>query len=168
MPYTSSTVRIKTKGQTVFKSDHIAGAGGETATLTYLKGGLKTDGDGPTGGVLRDIGLINPRACQIQASGYLALGLLEVGTAAGGESLVGVTLQLNVLNAPLLTATTFLLTATIAIDHKHVGFDNVQRGHKVHHATASIDIGILDIADALDHKQELLLGIDGLTVLEPR
>ena len=38
-------------------TDNIAGAGGETATLTHLKSGLQTDGDGPTGGVLAHVRL---------------------------------------------------------------------------------------------------------------
>lgn len=38
-------------------TNHIAGAGAEAATLTHLKGGLQTDGDGPTGGILAHVRL---------------------------------------------------------------------------------------------------------------
>lgn len=67
----------------------VAGAGAQAATLTYLKGGLQRDGDGPTGGVLRDVGLVNPGAGKVKTGRYLAFCLLEVGGGAGFESLLG-------------------------------------------------------------------------------
>ena len=58
--------------------DHVARAGAQAATLSNLKGGLQRDGDGPAGGVLGDVRLVNPGAGKVQAGRYLALGLLEV------------------------------------------------------------------------------------------
>ena len=46
-----------------------------------------------------------------------------------------------------------------------LGPEGLDRGHKIHDAAACIDEGILDVADALDHEQAFLLGIDGLMVL---
>ena len=52
-------------------ADHVAGAGTEAATLADLEGGLQAYGDGPAGGVLRDVGLVNPGAGKVQARGDL-------------------------------------------------------------------------------------------------
>lgn len=148
-----------------YLANHVARAGGEAATLANLEGGLQTDGQRPAGGVLRNIGLVNPRPRQVQSRRDLALGLLEVGAAAGGEALVRVSVQFYVLNAPLLAAATLLLAAAVAVHHKHVGLHDVQRGHEVHHPAPRVDIRILHIADALHHEQALLFAVDGLAVL---
>ena len=76
-----------------------------------------------------------------------------------------VTLQFYVFYTPFLADTTFLLAATVCVYYKHIGLDNIQCGNKVHHSATGIDIGIFHVSDALDHKQALLLGIDGLAVL---
>ena len=49
--------------------DHLAGRGAEAATVSHLKGGLQRDGEGPTGMVLADVGLVDPGTCEIKAGG---------------------------------------------------------------------------------------------------
>lgn len=46
--------------------DHLTSGGAKATTVAHLEGGLKGDGEGPTGMVHTDVGLINPGAGQIQ------------------------------------------------------------------------------------------------------
>ena len=46
--------------------DHLAGRGAQATAVADFEGGFKADGDGPTGVVLGDIGLVNPGASQIK------------------------------------------------------------------------------------------------------
>ena len=146
-------------------ADHVAGAGAEAATLADLEGGLQADGDGPAGGVLGDVGLVNPRAGKVQARGNLALRLLEVGGAAGCEAFLRDALQDNVLDAMLLAEPALFVIAAIAIHHQNIGLEAFYRGDEVHDAAARVDERILHVADALHHEQALLLAIDGFVVL---
>ena len=67
--------------------DHLAGAGAQAASVTYLKGGFQRDGDGPTGMVLADIGLVYPGSGKIQPCWNTAIGcwLKAIGSLQGTE-----------------------------------------------------------------------------------
>ena len=145
--------------------DHVAGAGAKAAALAYLEGRLEADGDGPAGGVLAHVGLVDPGAGQVEARGNLALGLLEGSAAAGCEALLGHALEHHVLDAALLADAALVVVAAVAVDHQDVGLHDVERGHEIQHSAAGVDVGVLHIADALDHEQALLLAIDRLVVL---
>jgi len=143
----------------------VAGAGAEAATLSDFEGGLQADGDGPAGGVLGDVGLVNPGAGKVKTGGYLAFCLFEVGGGAGFESFLGYALQHHIFYSVLLAELALVFVAAIAVHHQDIGSDSLHGGDKVHDAAALVDEGIFHVADALDHEQALLLGVDGLVVL---
>jgi hypothetical protein len=145
--------------------DDITRGGGETTTLTYLECRLQRDGDGPTRGILAHIGLVYPRAGKVEARGYLRGGLLQVGAAAGCKSCGGYSLKHYILYSSLSAHSLFLWSATVLVDDKHIGLDDIQCWHEVHNTAAGIDIGILDITDALHHEEAFLFGIYGLAML---
>ena len=94
-----------------------------------------------------------------------AEGGLERAGAAGLEACVGGALELYILDAALLTELTLGGTAALGIDDEDVGLDEIERGDEVDDSTTLVDIGFLDGLDILDHKQTLLLGKHGFTVL---
>lgn len=146
--------------------DDIARARGQPTTLTHLKRRLQRDGQCPTRGMARDIGLVNPGARQVQAGGQLASRLLEVGTAAGIEALGGLTFEHNVLHAPLTAQLALLLTVAVLVDHQAVRMDDIERGQEIEKTVTRVDIGLLDIADGTHHEQALTLAVKRLVTLQ--
>ena len=71
----------------------------------------------------------------------------------------------DILYAVLFAELALILVATILVHNKDVWLQGLNSGHKIHHAAARIDKGILNITDALYHEQAFLLAVDGFVVL---
>lgn len=78
---------------------------------------------------------------------------------------MGGALELDVLDAALLTELTFGGAATLGIDNEDVGLHDIERGDEVDDAATLVDVGFLDGLDILYHEQTFLLGEHGLAVL---
>ena len=145
--------------------DLIARGGRETAALTDFERGLERDGDGPAGGVARHVRLVDPGAGQIEPRGDLAGRGLQLRRAARREPRVGHALQLDVLHPPLLAQPPLLFASPVGIHHQDIGLNDVERREKIEDAAAGVDVGVFHIADALDHKEPLLLAVHRAMVL---
>ena len=145
--------------------DHVARRGGEAATFTYLEGGLQRDGDGPAGGITRDIGLVDPCASQIEAGGDLAYILFQGRRRTCLEAIGREALQHDIFNATLLAETTFLLSGAVFVDHEDVGLHPLHRADEVHHTVAIVDESVFHVSDSLHHEETFLFGIERLMVL---
>ena len=159
---------------------HLTGAGAEAATVAHLKGGLQGDGDGPTGVVLADVGLVDPGTGDIQPCWNRAIGfwLLAVGGrwlllaeggfegagAAGLEAGMGCALELDVLDASFFAKLALGWAAAFGIDHEDVGLYDVEGGDKVDDSTTLIDIGFFHGLDVPYHEEAFFLGEHGLTM----
>lgn len=81
------------------------------------------------------------------------------------EAVGGFALEDDILDAALGAEVAFFVGAAIFVDDKDIGLELVDGGDEVHDAMAAVDESILDIFDAFDHEESLLLGIDGFVVL---
>ena len=143
----------------------ITGRGAQTTTLAYLKNRLYARCDSPSRSILTHIRLIYPCSGNIDAGRYLTFRLFEFCTAASRKSFMWVALQHYILYAPFLTYFLLCIAAPIAVHHQYVGLYDIQRRQKIQHTVALIDVCLLHVANALNHKQSFLLTIYCLMVL---
>lgn len=145
----------------------VAGGGGHSAALHEFLGGLDGDGERPAGGVLRDVGLVDPGAGEVDAVREVGSdALAERGGGPGLEAGVGGALKLDVFDAALAAELTLEVGAAVGVDDEDVGAHAVEGLEEVEHSAAGVDVGVLDVADGLDHVEPLALRVDGAAVLE--
>ena len=156
---------------------HLTRRGAETAAVAHLEGGLEGDGEGPTGMVLADVGLVDPGASEVESRGdtsrwLLAISFLlgaesglERARAAGLETCMGSALELDILDAALFTELALRSATSLGIDNEDVGLDDIEGGYEVDDTPTLVDIGLLNGLDILDHEEALLLGEHRLAVL---
>lgn len=157
--------------------DHLAGRGTQATTVAHLEGGLEGDGEGPTGMMLADVGLVNPSAGKVESRGYTSRWLLAISFLLGAESCLerartaslktgmGSALELDILDAALLAELTLGSATALGIDNKDVGLDNIESGNEVDDSPTLVDVGFLDGLDILHHEEALLLREHGLAML---
>ena len=73
-------------------------------------------------------------------------------------------MQHHVFDAALFAKTPFFVRRSVFVDHKDVGFEPVDGIHKIHHAIAVVDEGVLHIADGFHHEETFFFGIQRLVV----
>ena len=146
--------------------DGVTRACGQAATLPDLEGGFQRDGQRPSRGMARYIGLVNPCSSQVQSCGQLTDSLLQRRAAAGFKPLTGETLEHDILHAALTAQPALVVTVTILIDHQAIGVHDVERGQEIQKALTLVNISLLDIPDCPNHEQALLLAVHGLVPLE--
>lgn len=111
-----------------------------------------------------DVGLVYPGAGKVKARGELAGGFLELGGAAGLQALLWRAFEDYIFYSAFFADLSFGFGASVGVDHKDVGPDDVECGQEVEHSVALVDVGLFDVLDAADHKEPFLFGIDGLVV----
>ena len=157
--------------------NHLTRRSAETAAVAHLEGGLEGDGEGPTGMMLADVGLVNPGAGKVESSGYTSRRLLAISFLLGAESGLerarttglktgmGSALELDILDAALLAELTLGSATALGIDNKDVGLDNIESGYEVDDSPTLVNIGFLNGLDILHHEEALLLREHGLAML---
>ena len=66
-------------------------------------------------------------------------------------------MQFYIFYATVGAQLALLFTSTFRIHHENVRLHDVQSRYEIQDTVTGIDVRILDIADALDHEQTLLL-----------
>ena len=157
--------------------NHLTRRSAETAAVAHLEGGLEGDGEGPTGMMLADVGLVNPSAGKVESRGYTSRWLLAISFLLGAESglerartaslktCMGSALELDILDAALLAELTLGSATALGINNEDVGLDNIESGYEVDDSPTLVNIGFLNGLDILHHEEALLLREHGLAML---
>ena len=145
--------------------DHVACRGAQSAAFPNLESRLKRYRYRPSWSKTRNIRLVDPGACKIEACRDAALDFFKLSAGTGSQAFLRRTLQHYVFHPSLLADPALIIISAVFVHHKDIRLHDIQRREEIQNATALIYVSVLHITDALHHKKTFLFTVNSLVVL---